>query len=150
LRGLKRYKTVLIKKSFYPHLARKEYGIARLILEDMIYMLTAAPKFELVILDLPEPADVLEVISAHGDVPSSLDSTVGLAIRQTSMSAQQAEYSIAPMPPTFSGLQRDISKIDRYWALALDQYRSMNHADFWLSPTKETVAHLLKLISALS
>jgi len=83
-------------------------------------------------------------------VPSSLDSTVGLAIRQTSMSAQQAEYSIAPMPPTFSGLQRDISKIDRYWASALDQYRSMNHADFWLSPTKETVAHLLKLISALS
>lgn len=150
LKGLKRFKIVLIKKSLYLCLAKKERLIARAIVEDMIYMLTSAPRMEMVILDLPETPDEIEVISAHGEIPSSLDSTVSIVIRQTSMSAINVEYSIVPMPPTFSGLQRDISKIDRYWSLALDQYSNFDHADFWPNPNKATILHLRALIAALS
>jgi transcriptional regulator with XRE-family HTH domain len=150
LRGRKRYKTVLIKQTLYQFFVSKTKDTACAILRDMIYLMDASPRFEIVILDLPDRPDELEIISAHPEIPSSLDSTVSLLIRQTSRSAETVEYSLVPMPPTFSGLQRDISKVDQYWSLALDQYRASAPAGFWPNPNRVTISLLEELLREFS
>jgi hypothetical protein len=150
LRGLKRYQIVLKKQTFHRFLMTKTVAVARSIIEDMIFVITTAPRFELVLLDVPDSTDEFEVISAHPQIPSSLDSTVSLVIRRTSMAADKVEYALVPMPPTFSGLQRDISKVNQYWSLALDQYRAARPVGFWLNPNRLTVSLLAELIDELS
>ena len=149
LRGLKRYKIILIKDTFLAYINKKAPSVASAVIADIIQLVGNAPHFELTILDLPHPIDELEVISAHGAVPSSLDSTVSLMIRQTSITSDAVEYSLIPMPPTFSGLQRDISKFDHYWSLALDQYSARIRNDYWLRPSKITIELLEELLRDL-
>lgn len=146
LEGSKRYKIVLVKQTFLHFLTTKSRSAVRAIIEDMLYMLDCSPALELVILDLPGGTDELEIICGHGDIPSSLDSTVSLVIRQTSMSAEEVEYSLVPMPPTLSGLQRDISKVNQYWSLALDQYRASTPALYWMTPNRVTILLLKELL----
>lgn len=149
LRGLKHYKVILIKHTFFAYISKKPPSVARAVISDMIEVVSNAPHFELAILDIPHPIDELEVISAHGTLPSSLDSTVSLIIRKTSLTSASIEYSLMPMPPTFSGLQRDISKFDHYWSLALDQYSARTRNDYWLRPNKITIELLEELVRGL-
>ncbi|MET8997047.1 helix-turn-helix transcriptional regulator [Amycolatopsis sp. NPDC004169] len=149
LTGRKRCKIVLIKRTFREFLASKSADAARAIVGNMIDTLREAPKYELVILDLPGDVDELEIISAHDEIPSSLGDTVSLLIRQTSMSARQVEYSLVPMPPTLSGLQRDISRVNQYWSLALDQYRTLTATQLRTRTNSVTVRLLQNLLERL-
>lgn len=147
LDGSKRYKIVLVKQTLLQFFTTKSRPAVRAIIEDIIFMLDSAPSFELVILDLPGGTDELEIICGHREIPSSLDSTVSLVIRQTSMSAEDVEYSLVPMPPTLSGLQRDISKVNQYWSLALDQYRASAPERYWVTPNRITTLLLKDLLT---
>jgi transcriptional regulator with XRE-family HTH domain len=148
LRGLKRYKIVLIKQTFQQFLATKDRPVARTIVSDMVYVLESAPKFELAILDLPVHVDELEILSAHPEIPSSLDMTVSIIIRQTSMAARNVEYTLVPMSPTLSGLQRDISRVNQYWSLALDQYRAARQGiSLLVNPNRITIELLRNLLA---
>lgn len=147
LDGSKRYKVVLIKQTLLHFFTTKSRSAARTIIEDMIFMLDSSPSFELVILDLPGGTEELEIICGHREIPSSLDATVSLVIRQTSRSAEDVEYSLVPMPPTLSGLQRDISKVNQYWSLALDQYRVSAPERYWVTPNRVTTLLLKDLLT---
>lgn len=142
--GMKRYKIVLIKQTFQQFLATKDRSPARTILTDMINMIDMAPRFELAILDLPVHVDELEVLCRYHEIPSSLDSTVSIMIRQTSRSVSDVEYTLVPMPPTLSGLQRDISRVNQYWSLSLDQYRAARTGISLLVNPNRTTMDLLR------
>jgi transcriptional regulator with XRE-family HTH domain len=146
--GHKRYQIVLNKRRFVRFLRTKDPSLAAKVIDDIVGMLRSAPLFELVIVDNPHPPPELEVISRHQIIPTSLDETLSVVIRETSMSASKVEFTLIPMPQTLSSVQQDIGQIEQQWSLALDQYRAQQGddlADYWRSASEVTCQLLLEL-----
>jgi transcriptional regulator with XRE-family HTH domain len=142
--GSKRYQVVLSKRGLERFLSRRTAARVAEFLNGTVSLLEEAPGFELVLLDSPAQLEELEVISRHQTIPTTLSETLSVVIRQNSMSADDVEYCLVPMPPLLSSLQRDIAKIEQHWSLALDQYRSLGSPDeYWLN-TSGVTARLLR------
>jgi transcriptional regulator with XRE-family HTH domain len=122
--GQKRYQIVLNKYPFVQFLKSKSRDAGAVLMEDIVRVLDGWPRFELVLLDAENPPDEFEVMSRYQSIPTTLEDTLSVVIRQTSISAARVEYSLIPMPPSLSGLHRDIARIGEAWSIALDQYRS--------------------------
>jgi transcriptional regulator with XRE-family HTH domain len=119
----KRYQVVLRTQGYASFLARKPtLALVRQHVERLASLVDAPTGFELVFLDSDVELDEYEVISATREIPPTYEDTLSVVIRQTSMSATKVEYSITPMPHSYTALQRDIARIHGSWASALDSY----------------------------
>ena len=150
--GHKRYQVVLSKRGLERFLRHKSKAGVRAFLELTSRLLESERNsFELVLLDAPGELEELEVISRHQRIPTSLADTLSVVIRQSSMTADWVEYSLVPMPPSLSGLQRDIARIEQLWSLGLDQYRALSSpTGYWLDVSEVTGHLLLSLASRFS
>jgi transcriptional regulator with XRE-family HTH domain len=129
----KRYQVVLSKRGLERFLRRKSPEAARGSIADMVKLLRESHTFEMILADLPEPVEELEVISRFESIPTSFADTLSVVLRRSSMSSQEIEYSLVPMPPSIRSLQRDIAKIEQQWSIGLDQYRAMmNRTQYWM------------------
>jgi hypothetical protein len=120
VKGLKRYRVVLIMHTLLQFLEGKSRSRALKQIQDLIEFMKL-PNFELILLDRdPEPAE-LEVISRHPEVPSDLSDTLSVVIRQTPVGKGKVEYLLIPMPQSAISLQTDRGMIEQMWALGVDQ-----------------------------
>lgn len=150
--GTKRYQIVLNKTPFVGFLKGKSRDAGIKQVADLLRMIRSSPLFELVLLDTEPPPDEFEVISRHHNIPTTLEDTLSVVIRQTSISAARVEYCLIPMPPSLSGLQRDIARIEEAWSVALDQYRSYPLASssaYYHDPSKLTSEILVEISRAI-
>ena len=140
----KRYQVVLSKRGLERFFSRKSPEDARNGILDMIKLLRASHSFELILADLPEPVEELEVISRFESIPTSFADTLSVVLRRSSLSSQEIEYSLVPMPPSIMSLQRDIAKIDQQWSIGLDQYRAMMYRSQYWMDISDMTARLLE------